>query len=83
MSVYVDALRWRGMTIRGRDVKSCHLTADSLEELKAFAEKIGITSDWIHHGSRPHFDLVSRFRGAAIANGATAIRCHGRKKTYE
>lgn len=79
---YVDALRWRGMTIRGRDVKSCHLTADTPEELKEFAEKMGVTGDWIHNGSRPHFDLVARFRGKAIANGATVIRCHGRRKVY-
>jgi hypothetical protein len=38
-----------------------HLISDtSLEELHAFAEKIGLKRGWLHHTpGRPHYDLVT------------------------
>lgn len=52
---------------------SCHLIADSVEELVAFAEEIGLRREWFQPRSSPHFDLTSVGREAAIKNGAIPL----------
>jgi hypothetical protein len=69
MAVYVDRLvdyNWH----RG---PSCHLVADSVEELIAFAEQIGLRREWFQPKSSPHFDLTADGRKAAIENGAIPL----------
>ena len=52
---------------------SCHLIADSVEELIAFAESIGLWREWFQPRSSPHFDLTAAAREAAINNGAIPL----------
>lgn len=68
MTVYVDDARiaWRGK-------RWCHLQADTIEELHAFAESIGLKREWFQEGSRPeadHYDVSESLRERAVAEGA-------------
>lgn len=52
-----------------------HLVADNLDELHAFAKKLGLSRDWYqckkpHH---PYYDLFGRKRKKAIEMGATLV----------
>lgn len=71
MSVYVDTL-WATEPRRGWPYKwSCHLTADSIEELHQFAEAIGMKRAWFQdHPTFPHYDLTKTRRIAAVRHGA-------------
>lgn len=69
MAVYVDTLRDYGW----RHGPSCHLIADSVEELIEFAEAIGLRREWFQSKSSPHFDLTAQARVAAVANGAIEL----------
>ena len=69
MAVYVDGLRDYGWH-RG---PSCHLIADSVEELIEFAESIGMRREWFQSKSTPHFDLTAEGRAAAVAMGANEL----------
>lgn len=69
MAVYVDGLRDYGWH-RG---PSCHLIADSVEELIEFAETIGMRREWFQAKSTPHFDLTAVGRSAAVAMGAVEL----------
>ena len=73
MTVYVDAARHKTGP-RGR-VKYCHLTADSVEELHAFALKIGVKRCWFEVSRRgvPHYDLNEKMRSTALENGARCL----------
>ena len=78
MAIYVDDLNLRADVPDGaRRVhgKWSHLFADTEEELRAFARKIGLKENWIQHPgeTRVHFDVVSRMRQRAIAAGATPV----------
>ncbi len=69
MPAYVDDAKipWKGKL-------RFHLTADSLAELHAFAEAVGIKRCWFHAGARhPHYDVTEAQRDAALANGASAV----------
>jgi hypothetical protein len=69
MAVYVDKLvdySWH----RG---PSCHLIADSVEELKTFAVNMGLRVEWFQHKSSPHFDLTVEARKIAVQNGAIEL----------
>lgn len=74
MTVYVDEIRvypnaW-GPFRKG----SCHLTADTLEELHALAEKIGCRRAWFQdHRLAPHCDLTAAKRQAALDAGAVFV----------
>jgi Protein of unknown function (DUF4031)/Bifunctional DNA primase/polymerase, N-terminal len=78
MAVYVDDLNVRtdvpdGATVvRGR---WSYLFADTEDELRAFATKIGLKETWIQHPGQPHvhFDVVGRLRQRAIAAGAQPV----------
>lgn len=60
---------------RGR-VRYCHMTADSLDELHAFAESIGVKRCWFERSRRgvPHYDLNPEARRRAVEAGAIETR---------
>lgn len=77
MSVYVDAL----FVMRGRDSQAarlgalnghrwCHLMADDLETLHAFAARIGMKREWFQGD---HYDLTPSRRAAAVKAGAVEV----------
>jgi len=74
MAVYVDALV-NYATGKGywKDRKSCHLIADSVEELIEFAVSIGLQKSWFQPKSSPHFDLNEEKRILAVEKGAIEL----------
>lgn len=65
MTTYVDDARERyGLLIM------CHMVADTIEELHAFAEQLGLKRKWFHDG---HYNIGQDKRRAAIGMGAIAI----------
>jgi len=77
MSVYVDDLMSWGWVMYGKKVKSCHLTADSEQELLEFGRKLGFKDKWLMRPKKPwkpmHYDLVESKRVRAIELGAKPI----------
>ena len=69
MAVYVDRLCDYGW----RHGPSCHLIADSVEELIEFAGWIGLRPEWFQPKSSPHFDLTADGRRAAVLMGAIEL----------
>ena len=69
MAVYVDKLRDHGW----RHGPSCHLIADTIDELLDFAVSIGLRKEWFQPKSSPHFDLTAQGRELAVANGAIEL----------
>ncbi len=69
MAVYVDNLRDYGW----RHGPSCHLIADSVEELMEFAVGIGMRREWFQAKSTPHFDLTADGRKLAVEHGAIEL----------
>ena len=69
--IFVDKLR---SCLRNKNWpydKSCHLFADSIEELKIFAVVIGLKKSWFQDNKRlPHFDLTEGMRVRAVNGGA-------------
>lgn len=74
MAVYVDRLRQWGCTMWSKKHATCHLLADTFEELEAFARKLGIPHRWRHSGSKEHYDLTASWRKKAVAAGAIERR---------
>lgn len=74
MSVYVDEIRCYGLAgPRCFREGSCHMWADTLEELHALARKIGLRRGWFQtHHRLPHYDLTPRRRVLALKAGAQA-----------
>ncbi len=71
MSVYVDnaAILFRGM-------RMSHMIADSLDELHAMADRLGLQRAWFQAAppaSFPHYDVSKTKRARAIELGA--IEC--------
>lgn len=72
MAVYLDdfRVRWRGR-------EWSHLTADSTDELHAFAERLGVPRRGFHHNAeRPwkdHYDIPEALRETALSLGAKHI----------
>ena len=66
--VYVDdaGILWRGKPRH-------HMTADSLEELHGFSQRIGIKRCWFHQGRHPHYDVTDVQRDQAIEAGAHPV----------
>lgn len=73
MAVYVDPLINYGWKLG----PSCHLTADTIEELHLFAESIGMKRAWFQKGGGwreiPHYDLTAGKRKAAVSKGAVEL----------
>ena len=69
MAVYVDNLRDYGW----RHGPSCHLIADSVEELLEFAVRMGMRPEWFQAKSTPHFDLTAEGRKLAVEHGAVEL----------
>lgn len=81
MAVYVDPLINYGWSLG----PSCHMTADSVDELNEFAVKIGLKTSWLQMSARemPHYDLVASKRKLAIKNGAIELSLHEAAAKYE
>lgn len=73
MAVYVDNLRDYGW----RHGPSCHLIADSVDELIEFAVSIGLRAEWFQAKSTPHFDLTAEGRELAVRHGAIELDQRG------
>jgi hypothetical protein len=73
VAVYVDNLRDYGW----RHGPSCHLIADSVDELIEFAVAIGMRAEWFQPKSTPHFDLTVEGRALAVQNGAIELDKRG------
>ena len=68
MGVYVDE-----MEAEFRQMKMCHMIADSLEELHEMADKIGVKRKWFQPKSFPHYDVCKSKKILAVENGAKII----------
>lgn len=79
MACYVDKLvDWGSAWLETRGGKkrsaSCHLVADTLDELHAMAKRIGLRREWFQDAkSVKHYDLTPRRRAAAVAAGAIEL----------
>lgn len=78
MSVYVDPLfdgrSYGAPKIRGRDVEWCHLTADTPDELHAFAARLGLKRAWAQRDTYTgHYDLTAGMRARAVRMGAVEL----------
>lgn len=74
MAVKVDEFRiWAPTRIRCFKAGSCHLTADSVEELHEFALRLGLRRDWFQPKSTPHYDLTESRRTKALELGAVFV----------
>lgn len=75
MTVYVDDVRHR----YGRMVM-CHMWADSLDELLAMADRIGVARRWLQEppkASWVHFDVSLGKKALALAAGAVLTDRYG------
>ena len=66
MTVYVDdsRLAWRGKSW-------CHMVGDSIEELHAFAARLGLKREWFQERTMyPHYDVTMNIRERALTLGA-------------
>lgn len=71
MSVYVDPMTEHGGSRRFKWPRSCHLYADTPEELEAMAAAIALKPGWRQQdGALTHYELVGTKRAAAVARGA-------------
>lgn len=75
MTVYVDPARWP----YGR-MLMCHMWADTLDELLAMADRIGVARKWLQQppkASWVHFDVCKSMRAKAVAAGAVETDLFG------
>jgi hypothetical protein len=71
MAVYVDPMRSWGGAGKFRWKESCHMYADTVDELHAMAAKIGLKREWFQDDQRlPHYDLHQARRTKALKHGA-------------
>ncbi|MBK1666540.1 hypothetical protein CKO28_00600 [Rhodovibrio sodomensis] len=70
MAVYVD--RWR-QPYRG--MLMCHMLADSIDELHAMADRLGLKRAWFQNkpGQVPHYDVCWSNRQKAVKLGAVEV----------
>lgn len=68
MTVYVDSTR----NPLGRMIM-CHMWADSIDELHAMADALGMRREWLHappDAKWPHYDVSRSRKMMAISKGA-------------
>ena len=71
MSTYIDPAVFKKAGGRKR---YAHLTSDTLAELHAFAERIGLGRHFFHAGARHiHYDVPEDLCAAAITAGAVSV----------
>lgn len=70
--IYVDEAKWKKPN--GRKLYA-HMVADTLEELHAFALKIGVKRHFFHRtkNSVCHYDITAEQRALAIHNDAAEV----------
>jgi hypothetical protein len=69
--VYVDKLFQTERSSKWRYPSTCHLTADTLEELHKFALRLGLRRAYFQdHPRHPHYDITEGRRKLAIKLGA-------------
>ena len=51
----------------------CHMTADTLEELHAMADSLGLKRSWFQNHRLPHYDVSKGKRIEAISKGAIPV----------
>lgn len=75
MSVYVDNMFELPMGQYGR-MKMSHMVADTLDELHAMADRIGVQRKWFQGPGKsrfPHYDIALSKRTLAVEFGAVEI----------
>lgn len=73
MTVYVDDMHLYPMGQFGR-MKMSHMIADTLDELNAMADKIGVSRRWLQDvPSGAHYDVAMSKRSLAVSFGAKEI----------
>lgn len=78
MSVYVDQLQSCRPNKNWRWNKACHLFADDVKDLHAFAKQIGLKQAWFQSALRgtaslDHYDLTPNKRKQALKLGAMEL----------
>lgn len=74
MGVYIDALSPCLKNAKWKHTTSCHLFADTIDELQEMADKIGLNRSWLQNDKRlVHYDLVGSFREKAKKMGAIEV----------
>lgn len=68
MAVYVDEAKWAW-----RGQYWCHMVADSIDELHAFADLLGMKREWFQDKRLPHYDMNAKRRERALKLGALRI----------
>lgn len=68
MAVYVDASSYRV----GR-MMMCHMAADTLDELHAMADRLGVKRWFQSKPGAPHYDICKANRAKAIRFGAVEV----------
>ncbi|GCD38022.1 hypothetical protein OEIGOIKO_05832 [Streptomyces chrestomyceticus JCM 4735] len=80
MSVYVDEIKDYTTVSKMRGLRYthwCHLLADDIEELHAFAQRLGLRMTWFQdHAYRWHYDLTAGKRAMAVRYGAQEVDHH-------
>jgi hypothetical protein len=71
MAVYVD----KAKHAYGRMIM-CHMLADTVGELHAMADVIGVNRKWFQNHGTPHYDICLSKRSLAIKAGAQEIDRH-------
>jgi hypothetical protein len=73
VSVYVDPQMTCLVSRAWRWPTSCHMFSDSLDELHAFAARIGLRRAWFQDGRFPHYDLNEWRRRMAVKAGVVEL----------
>lgn len=73
--VYVDNMHESPMGRFGR-MKMSHMVADTLDELHAMADRIGVARRWFQGPGKsrfPHYDIALSKRALVVAAGAVEV----------
>jgi hypothetical protein len=80
LTIYVDELKLypgTGARFGGKGKWWCHMVTDGdIEELHAFANKIGLKREWFQGPpahNHPHYDLTESRQRAAVIAGAALV----------